>query len=146
MTKILTYVTRGKIVESVHLSKCIIKDYNYKTIFSSNHDNNLVYPRSAIKIFQALPFDGSRIRNHIASPLSRALATRPPNVFESPSVRYVRCHAVPVRAFPSTRRFVLFPLVASWESEFLTVTSRDLRLVLGGRCPNLASWPQSHDR
>ena len=60
MVEIKTFVTRGKIVESVHLSKCIIKDYNYKTIFSSNHDNNLVYPRSAIKIFQALPFIASK--------------------------------------------------------------------------------------
>jgi len=54
MTKILTYITRGKIVESVHQSKCIIKDYNFKTIFSTDHDNDLVYPRSAIKIFQAI--------------------------------------------------------------------------------------------
>ena len=56
MANITTYVTRGKIVESVHKSKCLIKDYNYKNIFSSNNDNDLVYPRSAIKIFQAIPF------------------------------------------------------------------------------------------
>ena len=56
MAKIKTFVTRGKIIESTHESKCIIKDYNYKTIFSTNNDNDLVYPRSAIKILQAIPF------------------------------------------------------------------------------------------
>ena len=56
MTKICTYVSRGKIIESIHESKCIIKNYNYKTIFSTNHENDFVYPRSAIKIFQAIPF------------------------------------------------------------------------------------------
>jgi L-asparaginase II len=61
MTKILTYVTRGKIVESVHESKCIIKDYNFKTIFSTNHAKDFIYPRSAIKIFQAIPFVYSKV-------------------------------------------------------------------------------------
>ena len=60
MTKIRTYVTRGKIIESIHLSNCIIKDYNFKTIFSTSNGNNFVYPRSAIKIFQAIPFIKSR--------------------------------------------------------------------------------------
>ena len=56
MTKIFTYITRGKVIESIHESKCIIKNHKYKTIFSTNNDNELVYPRSAIKIFQAIPF------------------------------------------------------------------------------------------
>jgi len=60
MAKIITYVTRGKIIESVHESKCVIKDYDYKTIFTTNNDNDLVYPRSAIKIFQAIPFINSK--------------------------------------------------------------------------------------
>ncbi len=60
MTKITTYVTRGKIIESVHESKCIVKDYNYKTIFSTSNEGDLVYPRSAIKIFQAIPFINSK--------------------------------------------------------------------------------------
>ena len=60
MVKINTYITRGKIVESTHKSKCIIKDYNYKTIFSTNNDNDIVYPRSAIKVFQAIPFIRSK--------------------------------------------------------------------------------------
>ena len=60
MHKIKTYITRGKIVESVHESKCIIKDYNFNTIFSTNNEKDLVYPRSAIKIFQAIPFVRSK--------------------------------------------------------------------------------------
>ena len=60
MAKIYTYVTRGKIKESMHESICIIKDYNFKTIFSTNNNNDLIYPRSAIKIFQAIPFIKSK--------------------------------------------------------------------------------------
>jgi len=56
MTKIMTHVLRGSVVESTHEAKCIILDNNFKTIFSTNHSNDLTYPRSAIKIFQALPF------------------------------------------------------------------------------------------
>jgi len=56
MTEIKTFITRGNVIESTHITKCIIKDYNYKTIFSTKNDNDLVYPRSAIKIFQAVPF------------------------------------------------------------------------------------------
>ena len=56
MAIINTYITRGKIIESIHNAKCTIKDYNYQNIFSTNHDNDFVYPRSAIKIFQAIPF------------------------------------------------------------------------------------------
>ena len=59
MYKIKTYVTRKKIIESIHESKCVIKNYNFETIFSTNNDNDFVYPRSAIKIFQAIPFVSS---------------------------------------------------------------------------------------
>jgi len=60
MNKIETYVTRNKIIESIHESKCVVKDCNYKTIFSTNNDGDLIYPRSAIKIFQAIPFINSK--------------------------------------------------------------------------------------
>ena len=60
MAKIKTYIKRGKIIESMHESKCIIMDYNYKNIFSTNNDNDFVYPRSSIKIFQAIPFIKSK--------------------------------------------------------------------------------------
>ncbi len=56
MSNITTYLTRGKTIESKHKSKCIVKDVNFNTIFSTNHDKDLTYPRSAIKIFQAIPF------------------------------------------------------------------------------------------
>ena len=75
MTKIMTYVTRGKIIESVHESKCIIKDYNFKTILTTNNDNDLVYPRSAIKIFQAIPFIKSKAeKKYDLSPKQIAIA------------------------------------------------------------------------
>ena len=60
MANITTYITRGKLIESIHKAKCIIKNYNYETIFSTNNDEDLVYPRSAIKIFQAIPFIKSK--------------------------------------------------------------------------------------
>ena len=60
MVKIKTHITRGKITESIHDSKCIIKNYNYDTILTTNHANELVYPRSAIKIIQAIPFIKSK--------------------------------------------------------------------------------------
>ena len=53
------FVQRGKLTESAHLAKCLVKDSNFNTIFSSGHSQDLVYPRSAIKIFQALPFINS---------------------------------------------------------------------------------------
>ena len=54
-----TFVQRGKLTESVHTAKCLVKNSNFKTILSSDHCKDLVYPRSAIKIFQALPFINS---------------------------------------------------------------------------------------
>ena len=52
-------VQRGKLTESIHTAKCLVKNSNYKTILSSDHSKKLIYPRSAIKIFQALPFINS---------------------------------------------------------------------------------------
>ena len=53
------FVQRGELTESVHTAKCLVKNSNFKTILSSGHSRDLVYPRSAIKIFQALPFINS---------------------------------------------------------------------------------------
>ena len=50
----------AKLLKVYHESKCIVKDYNYKTIFSTYNSNDLIYPRSAVKIFQALPFINSK--------------------------------------------------------------------------------------
>ena len=52
-------VQRGKLTESIHTAKCLVKNSNSKTILSSGHSKDLIYPRSAIKIFQALPFINS---------------------------------------------------------------------------------------
>ena len=52
-------VQRGKLTESIHTAKCLVKNSNSKTILSSGHSKELIYPRSAIKIFQALPFINS---------------------------------------------------------------------------------------
>ena len=59
MSKIITYVIRGKHSESHHEAKCIIKDLQKNIIFSTKHNNDLIFPRSAIKIFQAIPFASS---------------------------------------------------------------------------------------
>ena len=59
MSKITTYVIRGKQPESRHEAKCIIKDLQKNIIFSTKHNNDLIFPRSAIKIFQAIPFASS---------------------------------------------------------------------------------------
>jgi len=59
MPKIITYVTRGKEPESHHEAKCIIKDLQKNIIFSTKNNNDLIFPRSAIKIFQAIPFVSS---------------------------------------------------------------------------------------
>ena len=53
-------VQRGRLTESIHTAKCLVKNSNSKTILSSGHNKKLIYPRSAIKIFQALPFINSR--------------------------------------------------------------------------------------
>ena len=63
MTQIQTHITRGNIIESTHKSKCVIKNYNYKTVFSTKNNKDLVYPRSAIKILQAIPFIQSKAKN-----------------------------------------------------------------------------------
>ena len=59
MSKIITYVMRGNQPESHHEAKCIIKDLQKNIIFSTKHNNDLIFPRSAIKIFQAIPFASS---------------------------------------------------------------------------------------
>jgi len=63
MAQIQTHITRGNLIESTHKSKCVIKNYNYKTVFSTKNNKDLVYPRSAIKILQAIPFIQSQAKN-----------------------------------------------------------------------------------
>ena len=59
MVSLKTFIQRGDITESIHEAMSLIKDLNYKILLTSEHDKNLIYPRSAIKIFQALPFINS---------------------------------------------------------------------------------------
>ena len=56
MSKLTTFVTRGNVIESIHGAKCVVQNFNHKIIFTTGHELDLVYPRSAIKIFQAIPF------------------------------------------------------------------------------------------
>ena len=63
MSKLSTFVTRGNIVESIHDAKCVVQNFKHKIIFTTGHELDLVYPRSAIKIFQAIPFIQSKAHN-----------------------------------------------------------------------------------
>ena len=56
MAILKTYIVRSSIKESVHEAKCIVKNIDYKTIFKTKQEKELIYPRSAIKILQAIPF------------------------------------------------------------------------------------------
>jgi len=59
MSKLTTLITRGKILESSHEIKCFMGSINGKTIFSTNNESDIIYPRSSIKIFQSIPFSTS---------------------------------------------------------------------------------------
>ena len=63
MISLSALVYRGKLIESKHKALCLIKDTSNKVILSTNNEKSLIYPRSAIKIFQALPFINSKAPN-----------------------------------------------------------------------------------
>ncbi len=56
MKKITTNFTRSSLIESTHEIKILVKDISGKTLISSNNDTDYIYPRSSIKIFQAIAF------------------------------------------------------------------------------------------
>jgi len=60
MTYFKALTIRGNLIESTHEAKCLVKDTNFKTLLSTNNENDLVFPRSSIKLFQAIPFIISR--------------------------------------------------------------------------------------
>ncbi len=60
MTEIKTYYSRASFVESTHRVKILVRKANGETLFSSHNEDDYIYPRSAIKIFQAIPFANSR--------------------------------------------------------------------------------------
>jgi len=59
MSKVTTLFYRGKLIESSHNIKCYIGSVDGKVIFTTNNENDFIYPRSSIKIFQAIPFASS---------------------------------------------------------------------------------------
>ena len=59
MSSLSTLIFRNNIVESQHSIKCFIGSLNGNTIFSTENTNDLIYPRSSIKIFQGIPFSNS---------------------------------------------------------------------------------------
>ena len=59
MGKVTTLFYRGKLVESIHNIKCYIGSVGGEKIFTTNNDDDFIYPRSSIKIFQAMPFASS---------------------------------------------------------------------------------------
>ena len=56
MVLLKTFIQRGNLTESIHEAKCLVKDSRYNILLSTENDQNFVYPRSAIKIFPAVPF------------------------------------------------------------------------------------------
>lgn len=60
MISISAKVYRENLVESTHFAKCLVKNITNKILISSNNNSDLVYPRSAIKIFQAFPLIESK--------------------------------------------------------------------------------------
>ena len=65
MSKIHVDFIRGKKVESTHQVKALVTNVNGKILLSTNNDNEFFFPRSSIKIFQAIPFAMSNaIKNY----------------------------------------------------------------------------------
>jgi len=60
MSKLITYISRGNLIESLHEIKCFIGTISGDNVFSTNNDKDLIYPRSSIKIFQGIPFSTSQ--------------------------------------------------------------------------------------
>ena len=75
MSKIHVDFIRGKEVESSHQVKVLVTNANGKTLLSTNNDNEFFFPRSSIKIFQAIPFAMSNaIKNYKLNTKHIALA------------------------------------------------------------------------
>ena len=56
MSKIHVDFIRGKRVESSHQVKALVTNADGRVLLSTNNDNEFFFPRSSIKIFQAIPF------------------------------------------------------------------------------------------
>ena len=62
--KYVANFTRANLTESTHNIKIMITDLKGKVLFSSKNDNDFIYPRSSIKIFQAIPFIQCNPKKH----------------------------------------------------------------------------------
>ena len=56
MTRIHVNFIRGKRVESTHEAKVLVTNLNGRNLLSTNNDEDYFFPRSSVKIFQAIPF------------------------------------------------------------------------------------------
>ena len=75
MSKIHVDFIRGKKVESFHQVKALVTNVDGKVLLSTNNDNEFFFPRSSIKIFQAIPFAMSNaIKNYKLNTKHIALA------------------------------------------------------------------------
>ena len=63
MTKLSTDFKRGNLIESSHRIKALVSNLNGKILVNTGNENDLIFPRSSIKIFQALPFVESNAIN-----------------------------------------------------------------------------------
>ena len=59
MKLLSTSFSRANLIESTHNVKVLIKNTKGKTLISTENENDFIYPRSSIKIFQAIPFVSS---------------------------------------------------------------------------------------
>jgi L-asparaginase II len=75
VSKIHVDFIRGKRVESSHQVKALVTNVDGKVLLSTNNDNEFFFPRSSIKIFQAIPFAMSNaIKNYKLNTKHIALA------------------------------------------------------------------------
>jgi len=56
VSKIHVDFIRGKRIESTHQVKALVTNIDGRILLSTNNDNDFFFPRSSIKIFQAVPF------------------------------------------------------------------------------------------
>ena len=56
MARIHVELIRGKEIESTHQVKALVTNIDGRILLSTDNDNDFFFPRSSIKIFQAIPF------------------------------------------------------------------------------------------
>ena len=55
MVRIHVDFIRGKEIESTHQVKALVTNIDGRILLSTNNDNDYFFPRSSIKVFQAIP-------------------------------------------------------------------------------------------